>query len=85
MSKPWFLKIALDAEPSPLAGVISNILQTSTIKNDSASSKPLPPLPDVTPTDARPTAIVDFPEKPQQPTSMLNGHRDMSNGAEGEV
>ncbi|TFK39784.1 tryptophan synthase beta subunit-like PLP-dependent enzyme [Crucibulum laeve] len=29
MSKPWFLEIALEAKPSPLAGVISNILQKS--------------------------------------------------------
>ncbi|KAF8159441.1 tryptophan synthase beta subunit-like PLP-dependent enzyme [Crassisporium funariophilum] len=27
MSKPWFLKIAMEAEPSPLAGVISQILE----------------------------------------------------------
>ena len=29
MSKPWFLKMALEAEPSPLAKQISNILQKS--------------------------------------------------------
>lgn len=29
MSKPWFLKMALEAEPSPLAKQISNILQQS--------------------------------------------------------
>ena len=27
MSKPWFLKIAMEAEPSPLAGTISKILK----------------------------------------------------------
>jgi len=27
MSKPWFLKIAMEAEPSPLAGAIAQILQ----------------------------------------------------------
>ena len=26
MSKPWFMQIALEAEPSPLAGVVSGIL-----------------------------------------------------------
>ncbi|KAF8659891.1 hypothetical protein AX16_001775 [Volvariella volvacea WC 439] len=26
MSKPWFLKIAMESEPSPLAGVIANVL-----------------------------------------------------------
>jgi hypothetical protein len=41
------LKIAMEAEPSPLAGVISNILQSSSTapKKGSMSSKPLPPLP----------------------------------------
>lgn len=34
MSKPWFLQMALEAEPSPLAERISQILQ-----------KPLPKLP----------------------------------------
>lgn len=29
MSKPWFLKMALEAEPSPLAKQISNILHKS--------------------------------------------------------
>ncbi|RDB20835.1 Cystathionine beta-synthase [Hypsizygus marmoreus] len=27
MSKPWFLKIAMEAEPTPLAGVIAQVLQ----------------------------------------------------------
>jgi len=26
MSKPWFLKIAMEAEPSPLAGTIAQVL-----------------------------------------------------------
>lgn len=76
MSKPWFLKMALEAEPSPLAGVISNILQsTSTSKN---GTKPLPPLPPPAPDDAPPTAYVAPPEKLQAP--MPNGHRDTNNG-----
>ena len=29
MSKPWFLKMALEAEPSPLAKQISSILKDS--------------------------------------------------------
>lgn len=29
MSKPWFLKMALEAEPTPLAKRISSILQQS--------------------------------------------------------
>jgi len=29
MSKPWFLKMAMDAAPSPLAGVISQVLRES--------------------------------------------------------
>lgn len=29
MSKPWFLKLALEAEPSPLAKQISSVLQKS--------------------------------------------------------
>jgi len=29
MSKPWFLKIAMDSEPSPLAGTIGHILKNS--------------------------------------------------------
>ena len=29
MSKPWFLKMALEAEPSPLARRIADVLKTS--------------------------------------------------------
>ena len=29
MSKPWFLAMTTQAEPSPLAGVIANVLQSS--------------------------------------------------------
>lgn len=29
MSKPWFLKMALEAEPSPLAHQIADVLKTS--------------------------------------------------------
>lgn len=29
MSKPWFLKMALEADPSPLAGTIAEILKGS--------------------------------------------------------
>jgi hypothetical protein len=74
--------MALEAEPSPLAGVISNILQSAN-KNDSASSKPLPPLPAPTPTDTHPTASVGLFEKPQPP--MPNGHSDINHGAAEEV
>ncbi len=37
MSKPWFLKMALEAEPSPLAHTISNILKKSSseVRTDS--------------------------------------------------
>ncbi|KAG6810766.1 hypothetical protein H0H92_010423 [Tricholoma furcatifolium] len=35
MSKPWFLKIALESEPTPLAGVISKVLR----KGDESGSK----------------------------------------------
>ena len=28
MSKPWFLKLALEAEPTPLAGRIASILSS---------------------------------------------------------
>ena len=38
MSKPWFLKMALEAEPSPLAQRISSILSQSpsTVSTDPA-------------------------------------------------
>ena len=29
MSKPWFLKMALEAEPSPLARRIADVLKTA--------------------------------------------------------
>ena len=29
MSKPWFLKMALEAEPTPLARRIADVLQTA--------------------------------------------------------
>ena len=29
MSKPWFLKMALEAEPTPLAKQIADVLKTS--------------------------------------------------------
>ena len=32
MSKPWFLKMALEAEPSPLAKQISDVLKSSPSK-----------------------------------------------------
>jgi hypothetical protein len=41
MSKPWFLKMALEAEASPLSAVISRVLTptfTSAINADSESS-----------------------------------------------
>ena len=32
MSKPWFLNIAMEAPPSPLAGAIAQALQSGPIK-----------------------------------------------------
>ena len=32
MSKPWFLKMALEAEPSPLARQIADVLKTAEAK-----------------------------------------------------
>ena len=47
MSKSWFLQIALEAPPSPLAGTIASILSTKdtytggvTLKVESASPAP---------------------------------------------
>lgn len=39
MSKPWFLKMALEAEPSPLANTISNILKKSPSEVRTSSEK----------------------------------------------
>lgn len=41
MSKPWFLKMAMEAEPSPLAGLISNILKPLSSEKTFIPSKPL--------------------------------------------
>lgn len=37
MSKPWFLKMAMEAEPSPLAGVIANVLQGASLTQKSVN------------------------------------------------
>lgn len=37
MSKPWFLKMALEAEPSPLAKQIADILKESPSEVETAS------------------------------------------------
>ena len=37
MSKPWFLKMALEAEPSPLANKITGILKHSASKVETKS------------------------------------------------
>lgn len=29
MSKPWFLEMTMEAEPTPLAGLISKVMNTS--------------------------------------------------------
>ena len=36
MSKPWFLKMAMESEPSPLAGTVAQILEKV---NDSGQSR----------------------------------------------
>lgn len=33
MSKPWFMKMAMEAEPSPLAGTIAQILGKNKASN----------------------------------------------------
>lgn len=38
MSKPWFLKMALEAEPSPLARRIADVLKPSSSKVVSGAS-----------------------------------------------
>lgn len=39
MSKPWFLKMALESEPTPLAKTISDILKTSPSEIQTDSEK----------------------------------------------
>ena len=38
MSKPWFLNIAMEAPPSPLAGAIAQILQSESTKEANGES-----------------------------------------------
>ncbi|KAJ2936958.1 hypothetical protein H1R20_g141, partial [Candolleomyces eurysporus] len=45
MSKPWFLQIALEAEPSPMAGVISGILGKDKTTNGSVKPAETPASP----------------------------------------
>lgn len=50
MSKPWFYKIALEQEPSPLAGIIADVLKplnTSAESSESEADAPVTPQPTV--------------------------------------
>ena len=38
MSKPWFLNIAMEAPPSPLAGAIAQILESKPTKEANEES-----------------------------------------------
>ncbi|KAH8833022.1 cystathionine beta-synthase [Flagelloscypha sp. PMI_526] len=42
MSKPWFYKIALEQEPSPLAGVIADILKSDSSESETEAAPATP-------------------------------------------
>jgi hypothetical protein len=69
MNKEWFLDIALKAPPTPLSGLISNILQSTSSSKEDAISEPSPPLQvhiqKGTSHGARATAPADHPTKSQ--------------------
>jgi len=59
MSKPWFLKMTMEAEPSPLAGVIANVLKQG--PEEAASLPPSVPEKTVVPEDSHRTIPVYAP------------------------
>ncbi|KAF8966289.1 tryptophan synthase beta subunit-like PLP-dependent enzyme [Flammula alnicola] len=55
MSKPWFLKIAMDQEASPLSGAIAQILQKKEPTKDEAENEPTSNPPESLASAASPT------------------------------
>ena len=67
MSKPWFLQIALEAEPSPLAGVISGILSKEKTTNVSVKLAETPASPPAT--ERKPSATSSLSDPAARSTS----------------